>query len=498
MGIIQKDALRTTVFSYLGIGIGYVNKAILFIVFLTTDEIGLINLLVSVGMLFGNLAGFGVTQSMLKFFPFFRNKANRNHGFLTLLLGIMLLGIVLFSIVAFIFREPVAAIYSENSKAFVDYYPWIIPLGIANVMFLVLENYLRSLFKNIIPVIANEVVLRLLVTVLLVVYGFKLISFDQFLVLHCLAYFIPVAMLAFYLYRDGELGLTVARIAVPRRFRRIIVYFGFYSYVNTIGSMVVAALDAMMIAGMLGLRETGIYTTIIYLTNALQIPYRSMVRVSSPLIAKYWKEKNMSEMQKLYTKFSSVNLVIATVMFLVIWVCREEIFHFLPSEFSEGIYVFLFLMIGRLTDMYFGLNGIIFIMSKKYRYDVVFTVALIGIVAGLNIFMIPAYGVTGAAIATCIAYLVYNAGRLLFVYFAYDMHPFEKRQGYILALFTAVLCLFELMPAVFASDVLNILFKWLLLGVVFIAPIYFFRMEHEIVRYIDNGILFLKKKTRRK
>ena len=31
MGLIQKDALRTTLVSYLGIGLGYVNKGVLFL-----------------------------------------------------------------------------------------------------------------------------------------------------------------------------------------------------------------------------------------------------------------------------------------------------------------------------------------------------------------------------------------------------------------------------------------------------------------------------------
>lgn len=496
MGFIQKDALRTTIVSYVGIGIGYINKALLFIIFLTTDQIGLINLLVSVGLLFANLAGFGVTQSTLKFFPFLRNKENRNHGFLSLVTIITLLGILLFTIVAIIFQSGIAKIYSEHSEAFVTYYYWIIPIGIASVLFIVLEGLLRSLYKNVMQVIANELVLRLVITALLLVYGFGLISFELFLVLHCLAYFIPVAILLIYLYRLKELHLF-GRINISRRLRKIIVYFGFYSYLNTVGGIIVSALDALMIAQLLGLNETGVYTTVVYLVNALQVPYKSLVRISSPLVAKYWKEKDMKEMSLLYKKFSSVNLVIGMIMFLFIWTCRTELFHFLPAEFGEGVDVFLFLMIGRLVDMYFGLNGTIFVMSKKYRYDMLFTVLLIIVVVMLNLYLIPLLGITGAAIATTVAYLVYNFGRLLFVYRAYGIHPFERGQFNVILLFAGVVAFFELVPFPFGNEIVTIFVKWIVLTALFCLPIYYFRMEPEIVRYIENGFRFVKKRVKR-
>jgi O-antigen/teichoic acid export membrane protein len=257
-------------------------------------------------------------------------------------------------------------------------------------------------------------------------------------------------------------------------------------------------LDAMMIAGMIGLKATGVYTTIIHLTGALQIPYRSMLRVSAPLVAEYWKERDMARIGALYKKFSSVNLVVALTVFLIVWTCRTEIFHFLPKEYESGIYVFLFLMVGRVTDMYLGLNGVIFVTSKKYRYDMFFTVFLIVIVFFLNLALIPLYGITGTAIATCVAYIGYNVGRMIFVYAAYKIHPFERKQLYIVLLFASVVCFFEWFPLNLSGDVAMIFIKWTLLGVVFLLPIYFFKIETEIVRYVDNGLLFVKKKLGKK
>ena len=45
MGIIMKQSLRTSVLSYIGIALGYVNVVLLFPVFLSPEEFGLTRVL---------------------------------------------------------------------------------------------------------------------------------------------------------------------------------------------------------------------------------------------------------------------------------------------------------------------------------------------------------------------------------------------------------------------------------------------------------------------
>lgn len=82
MGIVQKEALNTTILSYIGLVIGYINKGFLFIIFLSTEQIVLVNLLLSVGLLFAHLSNFGLVNAVWRFFPFFRNEEKDHYGFL--------------------------------------------------------------------------------------------------------------------------------------------------------------------------------------------------------------------------------------------------------------------------------------------------------------------------------------------------------------------------------------------------------------------------------
>jgi O-antigen/teichoic acid export membrane protein len=493
MGFIQKDSLRTMLVSYFGLVLGYVNRGLLFIAFLTTAEIGLLNLIITVGLLFAQMANLGSIYTLIKFFPFFRNTEKKNHGFLPMILGIVCIGILIFTAVSFLLKDQIAALYMDKSPSFVYYYYWIIPVGIANVLFSVFDNYLRGLYKNVVSVIAYEVVLRIVIMLLIIVYGLGWITFDTFLVMHFLAYFIPIVILVQYMIRIGEFNISFRSIYIPARFRKIIISFSVYSYINTLGALLVMTLDAMMIADMKGLGATGVYTTVIFLTNALQVPFRALSRVSAPLIPLYFKERNLFKVAELYKKFSSVALVISLFTFLGVWVSRNEIFSLLPAEYSEGILVFLFLMIGKITDMYFGLNGNIFMASKKYKYDLLFTFALLIVVFLLNTVLIPKYGIAGAAISTTVSYLIYNAGRMLFVYVIYKIHPFQRKQFLTMAVFVVVIGLFELMPPISGNRFLEMGINSMLVGVLFIGSIYVFNLEPETVKYIRKVAGMLKR-----
>lgn len=497
MGIIQKDAFRTMLITYSGLLLGYLNKGLLFVLILSPEEIGLVNLVLSVGLLFAQFANLGAINAIAKFLPFFRDNDNQKQSFLMLNLLFVFGGILFFTAIAFLLQNQIIFFFSEKSSLFVDYYYWIIPIGIANVFFLVFESYLKAIFKNILSVVLYELVLRVMVTFLLAMLAFDLIDFEQFFILHCLTYFIPSFVLLIYLFRTNEIQFNRSTIRISKKFKKIIYSFSLFSYSNTLGAMIVMTLDQLMIAYYLGLNETGVYTTIIFLTSALQIPYKSLIRISSPFVPQYWKERAMDKMELLYQKVSSISLITALYMFLIVWSSRDILFSFLPKEYLPGIWVFFYLMLGRIVDMYTGLNAIIFITSKKYKYDLIFAFSMIFIVYVLNIWLIPKYGMIGAAVSTGIALLVYNLGRLLFVLFVYKIHPLKWSHLTVIGIFACICLVQEYISPIFGNRILDLLFESSLTTVLFFGVLLLAKVEPEINAYMKNGIKFVLKKVKK-
>ena len=105
MGIVQKDALRTSIIAYIGLVLGYLNKGLLFLVFLTMEEIGLVNLLVLVGVMFAQFANFGSYNAIWRFFPILQDRDKKHHGFLSFNLLIAGLGTVVITLLIILFSH---------------------------------------------------------------------------------------------------------------------------------------------------------------------------------------------------------------------------------------------------------------------------------------------------------------------------------------------------------------------------------------------------------
>lgn len=470
----------------MGLVLGYVNKGVLFVIYLTDAQIGLLSLILTVGLLFAQFSNLGVAYSVWRFFPFFRSKENKNFGFFQLSMLVTIAGIMVFLVLSIVFKEIICSWYIEKSKEFTDYYYWLLPIGISYSLFQTIDNFLRSLYKNVVSVIATELLMRLVVTGAIILYAMQVIDFYTLLVLHSMSFVIPTLVLVAQLFKNKELHLRISEIAIPRRFKKILLTYSLFSYFNFIGILLVLSLDVIMVASMVGLAETGVFSTIVYIVSGLLIPYKSLLRISAPFIARYWKERNMTEMKDLYTRISSISLVIGFFVFLVFWANRIELFHFLRESFQAGIPVFLILMIGRLVDMYCGINGAIFITSKKYKYDLIFTVVLLVSVVGLNFLFIPLYGMYGAALSTTIAYILYNLARLIFVFSVYGLHPFKKGQLYIIVVFLLSFLIMEQMPVFFGNELVSMVLKGMLVLITFIVPVYLLKLDVDVVGYLDK------------
>lgn len=489
MGVIQRDVFITVLISYVGLALGYLNKGVLFVLILSTDQIGLVNLIISIGLLFSQFASFGAVNTSWKFFPYFRNESRNNYGFLKLIVSIGTVGSVLGTLIVVLFSDSIAWLYQDNSNEFVTYYYWIIPIGVSSVFYFLFENYLRGLHKNIFSAFVYEILMRLIVTILLAALAFDLINFEQFLIGNCLSFIVPTVILLVYLIRIGEIKKIKVKIQIPKRFKSIIIKYGLYSYTNSLGAMIVNTLDVAMIASMIGLSGAGVYSTIIYLTSALQIPYRSISRVSIPYISLYWKEKKIKELSQLYKDVSTMSLISGTFLFTLVWTNRYTLFSFLPDEFFIGIQVFLFLMIGRLFDMYMGINAMILNTSKKYRIDILFTLIMILLVAILNYIMIPIYGIVGASISTMIALLVYNILRLFYVWYHYKIHPFKMNQIAVFIIFGATLLTGEYLNVQLSNLLLQLSFKTAVISALFLIPVFGFRIEPKLNDYLKKLLI---------
>jgi O-antigen/teichoic acid export membrane protein len=121
---------------------------------------------------------------------------------------------------------------------------------------------------------------------------------------------------------------------------------------------------------------------------------------------------------------------------------------------------------------------------------------LIGVVYGLNLLLIPKYGAIGAAISTLIALFLYNAIRLFFVAYHFKMVPFTKIQLPLLLLGLLTLLVGSFTIQLSTNPIVQLVIQSSLVSVLFLAPLYFLKLEHETVGFIKNLLEKAKKLLR--
>ena len=128
MGIIQRQSIKGSIYSYIGAFLGFINLAILAPKIFTTDQIGLTQVLVSLATIFAQLGTLGFNSVTSRLFPYFRSPKEGHNGFLFLQTIVGFAGFIIVLIVYFFLRDFLIDRNIEKSALFTDYIDLLIPL----------------------------------------------------------------------------------------------------------------------------------------------------------------------------------------------------------------------------------------------------------------------------------------------------------------------------------------------------------------------------------
>jgi len=485
MGVIQKASVRLTLFSYAGAALGYFNKILLFTNFLTLQQVGLINVLNNISVLYAQVATLGISTVSLRFFPYFNDKQKQHHGFFFWCNVVITIGFLLATIL-FIFLKPLfIQHYSASSPLLVDFYYYNIPFALGLLYFQFLESYLRALLKTGVATFAYELVGRVLVTIIIGLYALKLIDFHLFVILYVLGNGLIALILLAYTAYLKQLFLKPVKSVKFGRFLKIIIVYGIFTIMSALGGTVLVNIDSLMVAAKLNLGQAGIYTTVFLIAMVMTLPFRSIQKIAHPIIARYWKERDMKGMRDLYEKASLVDMILGGLLFLGLWCNIDCIFRFMPKDYYTAKYTFLFLALAKYIDMATGLNGYIIVTSKKYRSDLWFMLFLIVATVLMNLVLIPMYGILGAALATLCSIALYNFLRLIFVQYYYKMQPFTINCLWVLIITVAVWVIVSQIPYLHNKYV-DIVVRSTVIMVLYGGAILYFKLSKDVNDLIYN------------
>ncbi len=425
MGIVIKQAVRTTLYSYVGAILGFLTVWYMNRQWLSTEQNGLLNLLISISLITGSLSNLGMAGVTTRMFPHFRDSIKKHNGFLFYPLVITLAGFVLFLGLYFIFRDEAVARNMEKSRLFAENIYYILPLTLFIALFYIFDAYSRSVYLTTAGVVVKEVLLRIVILIAAYLYHIDVIGFDAFVLIYCGAFCSIGIALAIYLYSQNEFHIGRVKGYLTPVMRKELIYVAGFSVITGLSSLLISSIDKIIVNDKLGLASAGVFAIATYFGSIIQIPARSIVRITSSVVADSWKRGDLENIRSVYHKTCLNQMVLGTILFLAIWVNLDNIMLLMPKEYEEGKWVIVLMAFAYLIDMSTGVNGVIIATSKYFRYDTYFMLLLVVVTYLMNMMLIPIYGLTGAAIAACITYFLYNLLRYLFIWKVFKMQPYN-------------------------------------------------------------------------
>ncbi|WP_323757064.1 polysaccharide biosynthesis C-terminal domain-containing protein [Roseivirga sp.] len=490
MGIVIKQSIRSSIIAYIGVLIGYVNVLWLFPYFLEADQIGLFRLIQSSAFLMATFGQFGLGSALVKFFP----KLKDQKGFLSFIILGGLIGFIVFAAFTFLFNAEITAYFAKESGLFIQYFGITLLISFLLIQFQLLESYCRSLLKIVIPTLIRDIQLRLSVTVLVALYALDIITFGGLIQWLSGAYLLMVITVVFYLRHLKVFHLNFNFKFIDRPLLKQILTYAVYMMIGAGGTQIVLQIDSIMVSGALGLDATGIYMIAFFIGGVIEMPKRSITQISAPLIAQAFEKNDMPAVEKLYKQTSINQMIIGSLLLIGIWANLESLYSFIPNGevYIQGINVVLFIGLGKLSDMIFGTNGEIIVMSKHYKFNVIAVGILAILTVALNLLLIPSYGIEGAAIASFLAMLTFNLSKFLFVWMKFKIQPFSLGSIKLLAIIGLVLWVNQWIPKL-DQTLLDIIIRSLAITILLVGLTIGLKVSKEVNSLVLGFIDRLKK-----
>ncbi len=491
MGVIQRQGVKSTLISYLGIALGAVNVLAVYPAMLAPEEIGLIRLLIDISILISTIALLGIPGSITKYFSYFSSDKKGLTEFLSLCIYASLMVFSITALLLYQFNDLILSSFKEKSSLLFEYKNYLYAFILIFILQDIFTAISKSYFRITIPKFLSDVFIRVGIVILITTYFWQKYSLDKFISIYLCIYLASLIILIVYTYRlSTELKLVASFSSIYNNpLLPESIKFSLFLALGAISSTIIIKIDTWMVSSILGLKTTGIYVIAAYIGTVIEIPRKAINLISYPVIAKHWQQNQINKIKEIYQKTSITPSITGFLFFTLIWINIDDLFNMIPNGhiYKAGKYVVLFIGLSKLIDTLMGANAEILITSKYYKYHLIFGLFLASLSVITNYLFIPTWGISGAAIASFISILIVNFMRYWVIKQKLGLHPMTFKTLQLLLIAIPIFFLSLILPN-FEFPIVNIVYKSILVGILYISLVYFFKISEDVNSLIKRII----------
>ena len=165
-------------------------------------------------------------------------------------------------------------------------------------------------------------------------------------------------------------------------------------------------LDVLMVGGMLGHFEVGIYRAAARAAVLVTIANMVALQLVGPMLSRAISRGDPPEAQRLLSQAATVSFLPGVPILLVFGFGASLYLGLYGAEFVQASASLRILMLGQASIVLAGADAVLLIMLRKERLILLVTGLGVGMNFGLNLALIPLFGIEGAATASMISMIV--------------------------------------------------------------------------------------------
>ncbi|MFY0644770.1 MAG: polysaccharide biosynthesis C-terminal domain-containing protein [Bacteroidia bacterium] len=490
MGLVARQSFKAAIATYIGLGMGVLNNLFIYPYMLTVEQYGEVQFVLQTATFFTPFLVFGFGYVLTRYYPQYKDNQASKQRFYGLVYLTVTLNILVFLAIFLLFKARIADYY--ESKSGVSRISVYVLIGIAAILPYVrlARNYAAIQGRIAIPSLLIQL-LKFALPAFVVAYFYDYIKFDQLIVL-LFAYHLVLALVFLYYMNSQDKfrpKFSWSSLKADPNFKPMVAFAGF-SVLSGIGGALANQIDILMVTTMVGTYQNGLYAWSLFIANAIAVPFTLISTISVPIISQYWKDNDQEGIKRIYKQSSAVSVLVSLGIFLAFWLIIKDVFDLMPrgDEYRLGINVVWMLCVAKIIDMASGVNNQILSMSKKYPYLLGFLSVAVVLNIGLNLILIPRYGIEGSSMATIASILVYNILKLIYIKRAFNMQPFRMKNLYNIVLAGLLFFIWAVLPRT-PNTIVNILLYSSSFGLIYFVLCYWFKFSLEFNEFIDKQLI---------
>ena len=204
-----------------------------------------------------------------------------------------------------------------------------------------------------------------------------------------------------------------------------LIRFSLPVFVESVSYLLLNQMSKIMIGFFQVSENVGIFNAAMNLGALLVIFLNCIDGVFAPYISELNAKNEFSQIKLVFKTTTRWIFILTVPLFLIYVLFSKDILSIFGPQYITGCYVLMILAAGYTINSITGSVTFIIQMSGKQDIEIINIAIAVFVNLGLNYFLIPVWGIIGAALATGCSVALLNIIRLLEVYYFFRMQPYD-------------------------------------------------------------------------